>query len=164
MRGHAARSRQARAAICETVCFAPRKQTVSQLLSSHREKEARCSGVGGSSLNRGEVCSPSTRAHTPHRTTNPAGLGGSSLWIWKFANTEEKYRVKILGCRRRGRPREKFDHTKGYVRERRGDYYDALVVKKGRVIPMIVEVLPHHSPRACAHRAPRSTRQGQEVA
>ena len=48
---------------------------------------------------------------------------------------------------------DKFDHTtgKGYVQERRGDYYDALVVKKGRVIPMIIEVFGGITSHALAH-------------
>ena len=65
-------------------------------------------------------------------------------------STEEKLRLKILGCRRRGRKQDgPFDHStgKGWVERTKGDYYDAIHVKKGRVIPMITEtfggIAPH---------------------
>ena len=107
-----------------------------------------------------KVPSPTVKTFSKGKGSKEKGGQPASVGhLYGFGNTEEKYRVKILGCRRRGRPRDKFDHTtgKGYVQERRGDYYDALVVKKGRVIPMIIEVVRrHHSSRACAHRASRS--------
>ena len=50
--------------------------------------------------------------------------------LYAFGNTEERYRIKILGCKGKGvlgvdRP---FDHTTkvGSVKERAGDYDDAL--------------------------------------
>ena len=60
----------------------------------------------------------------------------------------------ILGCRRRGRKRDGplNHHTgKGYVAEVRGDYYDALFVKRSRVIPFIVEATGGITPHALAH-------------
>ena len=71
-------------------------------------------------------------------------------------NTEERYRLKILGCRRRGRKRDgPFDHTtgKGYVASVKGDYHDALFVKGGQVVTMIVEVFGGITPSARAHIA-----------
>ena len=51
---------------------------------------------------------------------------------------------KILGTDARGSPADgPFDHStgQGYVAERRGDYYDALKVKKLKVIPLVMETL-----------------------
>ena len=56
--------------------------------------------------------------------------------------TEEKYRVLILGCRRRGRKRDgAFDHAtgKGWVAAKKGAYHDALTKKRSRVVPAVVE-------------------------
>ena len=54
--------------------------------------------------------------------------------LYAFGNTEERYRIKILGCKGKGtlgvdRP---FNHTTkvGSVKERTGDYEDALRNKK----------------------------------
>ena len=44
-----------------------------------------------------------------------------------FGNTEEKYRVKVFGCKERGRPRDgPLDHStgKGWVKHVEGDYPD----------------------------------------
>ena len=72
--------------------------------------------------------------------------------LYAFGNTEERYRIKILGCKGKGtlgvdRP---FNHaTKvGSVKERTGDYYDALRNKKALVIPMILEAFGGISPHS----------------
>ena len=61
----------------------------------------------------------------------------------------------MLGCRRRGRcTRDKaFNHStgKGYVAPVSGQYYDAIHVKKTRVVPMIVEAQGGITPHALAH-------------
>ena len=46
-----------------------------------------------------------------------------------------------------------FNHAtgKGFVAEAKGDYYDALVVKKSRVIPVIIEVYGGITPHTLAH-------------
>ena len=72
--------------------------------------------------------------------------------LYAFGNTEERYRIKILGCKGKGtlgvdRP---FNHaTKvGSVKERTGDYDDALRNKKALVIPMILEAFGGISPHS----------------
>ena len=59
-----------------------------------------------------------------------------------FGNTEEEERVRILGCKKRGLPTDKpMDHAtgRGWVAPRKGHYYDALVVKRSRVIAAVIE-------------------------
>ena len=78
-----------------------------------------------------------------------------------------KYRVSILGCKARGnkatdRP---FDHSTGagWVAGRRGDYYDALVNKRSKVVPFIVESyggIAPHSRAAIRRLARRATAKG----
>ena len=70
--------------------------------------------------------------------------------MYGFGSTEEFYRLDILGCRRRGRPRDgdfNPDTGRGYIAETPGTYTDALKVKKCKVVPMIIEatggVAPH---------------------
>jgi hypothetical protein len=76
--------------------------------------------------------------------------------LYAFGNTEERYRIKILGCKGKGtlgvdRP---FNHaTKvGSVKERTGDYDDALRNKKALVVipkfPMILEAYSGISPHS----------------
>ena len=97
------------------------------------------------------------------RGGNPASVGH----LYGFGNTEEKYRVNILGCKARGnkatdRP---FDHSTGagWVAGRRGDYYDALVNKRSKVVPFIVESyggIAPHSRAAIRRLARRATAKG----
>ena len=59
-----------------------------------------------------------------------------------FGNTLEHLHRKILGTDARGSPADgPFDHStgQGYVAERRGDYYDALKVKKLKVVPLVMD-------------------------
>ena len=59
-----------------------------------------------------------------------------------FGSTEEEERVRILGCKKRGLPTDKpMDHAtgRGWVAPRKGHYYDALVVKRSRVIAAVIE-------------------------
>ena len=110
---------------------------------------------GGDALYEFKVPSPlvkSRSAGTGGRDGNgqPATVGH----LYGFGSTEEKYRLKILGCRRRGRKHDPaFNHWtgRGRVDEQRGDYFDALFVKKSRVIPMIIEVFGGITPHALAH-------------
>ena len=100
-----------------------------------------------------------TRSEGRGSKPKPDGKGGgqpaSVGHQYAFGNTEEKYRVLILGCRRRGRrQRDKaFDHNtgKGYVAPVKGQYYDAIHVKRIRVAPMIVEAQGGITPHALAH-------------
>ena len=68
----------------------------------------------------------------------PASVGH----LHGFGSTAEQLRVKVKGCRARGSERQgPFDHAtgKGWVKERRGDYYDAIHVKKHRTLLFLVE-------------------------
>ena len=59
-----------------------------------------------------------------------------------FGSTEEEERVRILGCKERGLPRDgPMNHTsgKGWVAAKKGDYHDALVNKRSRVVPAVIE-------------------------
>ena len=132
--------------------------------------------TGGDALYEVKVPSPLTKSQVKgcggrDGSGQPASVGH----LFAFGNTEERYRLKILGCRRRGRKRDGplNHHTgKGYVAEVRGDYYDALFVKRSRVIPFIVEAMGGITPHAAmrshtsrisldAHAArPRATRPG----
>ena len=86
--------------------------------------------------------------------------------LYGFGNTEEAYRVKVLGCKGRGRARHgHFNHWngRGYVVAQDGQYRDALVRKRSRVIPMIVETLgpiAPHSLSYVSHLARRATGKG----
>ena len=72
-----------------------------------------------------------------------------------FGNTEEEYRVLILGCKEQGRKHQgPLDHAtgKGWVKQRDGQYKDALVRTRATVVPMIVETtggVAPHSRRHC---------------
>ena len=74
-----------------------------------------------------------------------AALGGQPKSMGHkigFGNTEEEERVRILGCKKRGQPTDRpMDHAtgKGWVAPRIGHYYDALVVKRSRVIAAVIE-------------------------
>ena len=64
------------------------------------------------------------------------GLGQTPLWLW------EDLHVKVNGCQARGSERKgPFDHSTGksWVQERRGDYYDAIHIKKYRTLLFLVE-------------------------
>ena len=79
----------------------------------------------------------------------PAAVGHK----FAFGSTEEFYRLTILGCRQRGRPRDgTFDHNtgRGYVAPARGSYDDALRVKRIKVVPMIVETAGGVTPQFVA--------------
>ena len=81
----------------------------------------------------------------------------------------------ILGCRGRGRKRDgPFKHAtgRGWVVAKKGSYHDALVVKRNKVIPAIIEaqggVTPHMvaqvsklAKRATAKGARDSTKYGK---
>ena len=75
--------------------------------------------------------------------------------LYAFGNTEEWYRIKILGVKARGREGHDrpFDHStgRGWVRGKRGAYYDALRNKKATVVPMIVETYGGIAPQSRAY-------------
>ena len=94
-----------------------------------------------------------TKVVTPLKTKSNNGtpMLGSQF---AFGSTEQDFRIQILGCKRRGKPGDpRFDPTTGlgYVPARRGDYYDALRVKRNAVIAFIVEVFGGITPQPLAH-------------
>jgi len=107
-------------------------------------------GPGGSDrVYEGKVVSPCTASdyQTGKMTgTRPPKRGH----LFGLGNTEESYRVMILGTKRRGNPNdEPFDHDtgEGYVEQRDGDCVDAR--KRGKqIIPLIAEVFGGLSPHA----------------
>ena len=59
-----------------------------------------------------------------------------------FGNTDEFYRVKVLGTKQRGQPADTpIDHVtgKGHVQGTEGQYHDAFVVKTQLVVVFLVE-------------------------
>ena len=73
--------------------------------------------------------------------------------LYAFGNTEERYRIKILGCKGKGtlgvdRPFNHATKVGSCVKERTGDYDDALRNKKALVIPMILEAFGGISPHS----------------
>ena len=69
-----------------------------------------------------------------------------------FGNTLEFLHRNILGTDARGLPADgPLDHStgKGYVAEVRGDYYDALKVKKLKVFPLVMESFGGIGPPGC---------------
>jgi len=66
-----------------------------------------------------------------------------------FGSTEEEERVRILGCKERGLPRQgPMDHAtgKGWVAAKKGDYHDALTKKRSRVVAAVIEATGGQSP------------------
>ena len=111
--------------------------------------------TGSDALYEIKVVSPHLKKLSLGRGTKAGGGKPASVGHrFAFGNTEEIYRIKILGCRKRGRSRDDpFDHDtgRGYVEEQRGAYRDALLVKRNRVIPVIVETNGGITPQAIAH-------------
>ena len=85
------------------------------------------------------------------------GTAGAGQRSKAWFKQQEEERVRILGCKERGLPRDgPMNHTsgKGWVAAKKGDYHDALVNKRSRVIPAIIESAGGLS--ACRRRsAPR---------
>ena len=60
----------------------------------------------------------------------------------------------MLGCKERGRQRDgPLNHVtgKGWIKQVKGHYHDALYVKKSRVVVWLVETTGGVCPHACAH-------------
>ena len=70
------------------------------------------------------------------------GAPASTGHLVGFGNTDEFYRAKVLGTKQRGQPTDPpLDHVTGagHVKESRGQYHDAFLVKKSIVIVFLVE-------------------------
>ena len=108
--------------------------------------------TGGDVLYEAKCVSP-TKAKQSVGNGSKEGGGGAVASVghrFGFGNTEEEYRVLILGCKEQGRKHQgPLDHAtgKGWVKQRDGQYKDALVRTRATVVPMIVEttggVAPH---------------------
>ena len=74
--------------------------------------------------------------------------------IYGFGNTEEDFRVQVYGTPRIGRKRDgPFDHStgRGWVRRRRGSYFDAIHNKRSRVTLILCESTGAVSPRTLSY-------------
>ena len=104
-----------------------------------------------------EVKVPSPTIATYHAGQGSREHGGTVTSIgnlFAFGSTEEKYRVLILGAKGRGRKGDMpFDHAtgRGWVKEVKGHYHDAIFNKHARVVPFIVEAYGGVVPHARAH-------------
>ena len=105
-----------------------------------------------------KVPSPLRAKHSAGRGTREGGGKPATVGdAYGFGDTEEEYRVLILGAPPRGRQRDgPFDHAtgKGWVKGQKGQYDDAIFRKKNRVVPFIVEstggITPHAFAYLCA--------------
>ena len=87
----------------------------------------------------------------------------SATYMYPFGNTEEELRLENLGAAERGHPTDKpFDHTtgKGYVKHKKGIYYDALFIKKNKLEMLIHETSSGFSP-PCVARIKRFGRKAR---
>ena len=111
--------------------------------------------TGGDCLDEVKVPSPLVASYRAGRGSHDYGGAPATVGDkYAFGSTEESYRVMILGCKERGRKQDgPFDHTtgKGWVKGVRGHYYDALYVKRSRVVPVIVEATGGVTRHARAH-------------
>ena len=74
---------------------------------------------------------------------------GPQVWFRQFGSTLDQTLLKVLGCKERGHKSQgPLVHAtgKGWVKEHKGQYYDALHVKNG-----IVKICPSKKPGR--HRA-----------
>ena len=77
-----------------------------------------------------------------HGSSGSGGAPQSIGHLYSFGSTREKFHLNILGCAARGKKEDgPLNHAtgKGWVAEHRGDYYDAIHVKRIKTIPFIVE-------------------------
>ena len=112
--------------------------------------------TGGDVLYEAKCASPTKAKQSAGNGSQQGGGAVASVGHrFGFGNTEEEYRVLVLGCREQGRKHQgPLDHAtgKGWVKQRDGQYKDALVRTRATVVLMIVErtggVAPH-SRRHC---------------
>ena len=96
-----------------------------------------------------KVPSPFTSAHRAGKGTETHGGTPTSVGhLYAHGNTDEPFRVSILGVKRKGRRRDgPFDHRtgRGWVEKKKGKYEHALS-QGARVSPFIVETTGAISP------------------
>ena len=94
---------------------------------------------GDTKNNRNALYEPKTPTATKtlwaagHGSDDLGGAPASTGHLVGFGNTDEPYRVKVLGTKQRGQPTDPpMDHAagKGYVREHKGQYYDAFLARQ----------------------------------
>ena len=112
--------------------------------------------TGGDVLYEAKCVSPTKAKQSAGNGSKEGGGAVASVGHrFGFGNTEEEYRVLILGCKEQGRKHQgPLDHAtgKGWVKQRDGQYKDALVHTRATVVPMIVETtggVAPHSRRHC---------------
>jgi len=94
--------------------------------------------------------------------------GGTAAKVghkYLFGNTEEQCRVDNLGCAPRGRPTDgPLNHKtgKGWVKGKRGDYFDALFVKRNPVEVLLHEDIGGGFSPPAAHKIRRLGRKSRE--
>jgi hypothetical protein len=110
--------------------------------------------TGGDVLIETKVPSPLTRAKSAGKGSKDGGGKPAKVGHqYAFGNTEEPYRVLVLGCKKRGaKSQGPFNHYtgRGYVKAMAGQYADALS-KGSRVVPLIVETLGGITPHALSY-------------
>ena len=119
--------------------------------------------TGGDVLYEAKVASPTTASHSAGRGSRSHGGKPASVGhIIGHGNTEERLRLKILGCKRAGHPSQgPLDHST--VEQQDGDYVNELVRTRAQVVPMIMETtggLAPHSRKHVGFLASRSKGRG----
>ena len=126
-----------------------------------------CAGDGGE-----DVCNEVKCFATLKKSgsTGRGGVnGGTAAKVghkYLFGNTEEQCRVDNLGCAPRGRPADgPLNHKtgKGWVKGKRGDYHDALFVKRNRVEVLLHEDIGGGFSPPAAHKIRRLGRNPRSV-
>ena len=120
-----------------------------------------------------EIKVPSSLVSTYTAGAGSKEKGGNCASVghtYAFGSTEEKYRVLSLGCKERGRQRDgplNHETGRGWVKQVKGHYHDALYVKKSRVVVWLVKttggVCPHATRTAAAWPSASAPRAGQTV-
>jgi len=153
---HNIRHRAAVNAVCTALNVTEASHIILGDKNQHEEKFRRYNAgktldlgvVGGAPAGRNllvenKVPSPMGKTHAQGQGTT--ALGGSVTSVghrFAFGNTEEKLRHENLGCKQRGAPgQHALCHTtgKGFVKEKKGLYHDALKNQRATVIVAITE-------------------------
>ena len=99
--------------------------------------------TGRDALYEFKVPTPLTKGYAAGRGSADGGGAPASVGhLYGFGSTLEKYKRLVNGVRERGRQREgPFNHStgRGWVKAHKGQYHDAIVVKRLRVWLMLVE-------------------------
>lgn len=112
--------------------------------------------TGGDVLVEAKVPSSLTKERSAGKGSKEKGGKPAKVGhLYAFGNTEEKYRVLVLGCKKRGSKADgplNHETNRGYVQRVKGQYADALT-KGSRVVPFIVETLGGIAPHPRAYTA-----------